>query len=187
MRCIVDVDGTLWDLHPLLIPMLNDQYGTSFDMHNRTWNFYEDQITDEQFYRVVDLAHLRQFERSAFEGAIELFAVLAKAKLEVIVASHRNADTLPRLVYWLDREDLVPFSGVYAGYDKKFLMAPGDLVIDDNPCTIQYAIATGCKVLSLRWPWNTETAAVLFDNLHEMVEWLEVELSGGAPSSISLD
>ena len=157
-RAIVDVDGTLWDLHNPLQNVLHKLYSQLPKTLPTKWDWFDDyDVKPSQFYTVVNMVHELQTSTGtakAYAGAKQLFKLLNDQKWEVIVASHRKYDTAGQLAGWLYVEGLGPYSGVYTGQDKKFLFREGDLVIDDAPDTILWAADKGCDVWYLAWPWN---------------------------------
>ena len=176
-RAIIDVDGTLWDLHEVLLPILHERRREIPIEIPKSWDFYAPYMTDKEFYQCVDEAHAKQGDYEPFDGARDLFKLFYDYNIEVIVASHRNSKFLEELTYWLHSRELRPIAGVYTGYAKKELFRYGDIVIDDSPTTMRFAISMGCKSLAIRWPWNVEIpGSLLFGDLPEMVRWLKVEL-----------
>lgn len=175
MRALVDVDGTLWSLYDVLLPILHEKYGVPLELPTE-WDFYKTYMTDSQFYKCVDEAHDEQWYSEPFVGAPELFGLLKNYNVEAIVASHRNPRFNSDLAEWLARHYMQPVSGIYTGYDKRFLIRECQIVIDDSPSTIAYVQSLGIRSLAIRWPWNAETTAVLFGDLPEMNRWLEAEL-----------
>jgi len=170
-RAIVDVDGTLWDLSTPLHVKLREQYPhIPKDVDNSSWEWYEPYITKKQFYKVVDETHIEQLYASAYSGSQRLFHELHVRKYEVFVASHRRYDTGPQLAFWLWMQWLVPYSALYCGWDKTEFIRPFDLVIDDAPSTIDFALGQGCRVMYLNWPWNKEQGGEKYDTLVELVE-----------------
>src|SRR3990167_3362396 len=136
-RCILDVDGTLWDFHSVLHEILHDLYGSPKNVVPTTWLWYTEWMTDEQFFHGVSLAHDEQWNHDAFSGAEQLINELHEQNYEIIVASHRD---LKRgraydLAIWLVSKVSDKWTSIYAGPSKHFLIKPNDLVIDDSPKT----------------------------------------------------
>lgn len=182
-RAIVDVDGTLWDLHARIGPVLNKLYGVPLGYPDK-WEYYknlavrEDYCTDKQFFAVVNETHQQQGAQPEFavpfEGAGKLIYALSK-KHEIIIASHRQSNSVYWLVEWLNYWVAPVWSGVYAGHNKTFMIGEGDLVIDDNPSTIEYALSQRAISWALLWPWNKDTDGHKFTSLGEMVECVNDE------------
>lgn len=167
-RAIIDVDGTLWDLHTPLNKLLSELYpGFPPDLPT-SWNYFLDYITKEQFYAAVDIVHKSQSEHSPFLGAAYLFSVLTDKNLEIVVASHRAYNTAHTLVEWLNKHDLYPYSTVYTGPDKTRFIRKGDIVIDDAPKTISHAFVEGACVYYLSWPWNERMVGSTHVNLFDL-------------------
>ena len=174
-KCILDVDGTLWDFHSVLIPILAERYDFPADIRPAEWEWYLEYMTDEQFYEGVAAAHEYQMTSEPFEGADELFDALYEKNYEVIVASHRERYFAADLASWLVLKVSDKWSGLYAGPSKNFLISEGDLVIDDSPITIEYALSIGAESWALKWPWNEHTNALKFKNLRSMAKKLRMK------------
>lgn len=155
-RAILDVDNTLWDLMAPVHELLDMLHGPFKWGVVDQWNHHRDFVTDEQFYSAVASCHASQITYSAFRGAALLFDSLDKTGWEVVVASVRAPQRAASLIEWLDHCGLGPYTGVYSGADKHFLIRTGDLVIDDNPETIIYAGRAGAQAISLIYPYNRE-------------------------------
>jgi len=180
-RAIVDVDGTLWDMWTPVRDLLDRWHNLELSPHPPVWDYHREFVTDAEFYKAVRAAHAVQILHNPFKGAYLLFDSLNKMGWEVIVASHRPPQTAHRLVKWLHRHGLEPYSGVYCGRNKHFLIGAGDLVIDDNPDTIIFAGRAGAQALSLSYKYNQEalrkpfahaSKPVAFPNLQEIAEWV---------------
>lgn|SRR3990167_2886714 len=167
-KCILDVDGILWDFHSVLNPILAEEYGSPVNIKSTKWDWYLDYMTEEQFFHGVDMAHERQLENAPFPGADDLFDALYETGHQVIVASHRQRNMAADLATWLMINISDKWSGVYTGPDKKFLIEPDDLVIDDSPETINHVLSIGAESWTLKWPWNRDTLATKFGNLAQM-------------------
>lgn len=172
-RAIVDMDGTLVDLHTPLIKVFRTFYPQIPAEPSTDWDWYKDYgITDAQFYTVVDLLHRTQHDTPPLPGARELFMVLNQRGFEIIVASHRQNGSAPALGRWLAKNGLEPYSGLYTGFDKKFLIRAGDIVIDDAPSTIKYAIDKFAFPVYLGWPWNQGLIGRRCQSLFEVIEYV---------------
>ena len=75
-KAIVDVDGTLWDFHGVLHPILAERFGSPPDIRPTLWDWYLEYMTEEQFFEGVAAAHEYQNSHNAFDGAEELFDAL---------------------------------------------------------------------------------------------------------------
>ena len=156
-RIIVDVDGTLWDLHTPLIKALSESHpGFPTEMPTE-WNWFQSYISNAQFAAMVRRIHDVQYAFRPFDGAAYLFDVLAKhTDLEIFVASHRDRNTASTLSGWLQDNRCYPYSCLYTGPDKLDFLRSGDIIIDDAPKTILNSIALGADVYYLEHPWNAE-------------------------------
>lgn len=159
-RAVVDVDGTLWNLWlPVRETLLRLGVASESDLLEEAphWNHHRDAgVSDAVFYQAVHACHAAQIGYPPFEGAFLLFDALNRRGFEVIVASHRKPQTAHLLGKWLRRYGLEPYSGLYTGANKHFLISAGDLVIDDSPDTIIEVQRRGAQSLSLEWAYNRE-------------------------------
>ena len=152
-RAILDVDGTLWDLMSPVHRILEIKFDVVMGTPDR-WNYHRDFVSDEAFYEAVRQAHAEQLKFPPYAGADKLFYALNEAGYEVIVASHRPPQMAEAIANWLRLNDLGPYSGIYCGRDKHFLIQYEDLVIDDRPDTIRYANRENAQALSLTYRYN---------------------------------
>lgn len=173
-QCILDVDGILWDFHRVLAEVIDNMYGKHFEIADMSrWDWYEDHMSESQFYKAVDLVHEEhQLSNEPFPGADDLLEVLDNKKYEIIVASHRKKGAASTLSAWLMLYLPEVWSGLYAGPDKTFLIKPDSLVIDDNPVTIKYAQEVGARVATLEYPWNASLNVKKFETTKELVDWI---------------
>ena len=167
-RVICDVDGILWRMHtPLKMLMERDGY-TNLPAEPERWTWYEDFMSPKTFYKYIEKVYEIQQLFKPFSGAWELLEELDRTGHEIIIASNRNPRSAPDLAIWLRTYLPSVWSGVYAGPDKLFLIKAGDLVIDDSPKTIRYAISRGAKAWTLAYKYNRDTMAEKFQTLLEM-------------------
>lgn len=177
-RALVDVDSTLWAFDDVIMPLLVSEYGVPPDADKREWEWYRPYMSDEQFYRMVDVVKDLQIRYPPFRGADDLFRLLPELGYEFIVATnHPGRYAAAKLVVWLSKYLPSTWSGVYAGKSKLFLIDKGMLVIDDAPKTIKFAHLSEANSVFLNFPWNESVAALGhgFGNLKEMVEWLRTQ------------
>ena len=167
-RAVVDVDNTLWSMHtPLKMLMERDGY-TNIPAEPERWTWYEDFMSPKTFYKYIEKVYEIQQLFRQFSGAWELLEELDRTGHEIIIASNRNPRSAHDLSIWLYSNLPRVWSGVYAGPNKLFMIEAGDLVIDDSPLTIRYAISRGAKVWTLDYLYNKDTMAEKFQTLLEM-------------------
>ena len=172
-RCILDVDGILWDFHTPLHVRLHELYDFP-DMEPTCWDWYKAWgITDKQFYKAVDDVHAQQIMYRPLDGAYSLFKTLNDCGFEVFVASHRRTQTAHKLAAWLNSHHLQPYSALYCGPSKKQFFRTGDLLIDDAPHTIELGCDLGMDVVYLEWPWNKDLPGERLPELWHVVEYIK--------------
>jgi len=177
MKAILDVDGILWDFHRPLFNKLSKRFSGLPKSLPAEWNWFRKYMTDQEFYDCVFDTHVEQVGYSVFPGTDLLLHVLDEKNIEVMIASNRDSALIYNLSRWLYTNRVAPISGIYAGYDKSFLIERGDLLIDDNPGTIRYASSIRAASLTLKWPWNNEVKdlpyVARFDSLYFMAKWVD--------------
>ena len=164
-RVIVDVDGTLWDLHTPLNKLLSELYPGFPTGIPETWNYFEPYVSIDQFFAAVKTVHNSQLNYSPFIGASYLFQTLSQLDLEIIVASHREPNTAHLLAQWLNKHELFPYSTLYTGNNKLPFIQKGDIVIDDAPKTIAHSLEIGALSYYLDWPFNRQEEGSWHPNL----------------------
>ena len=172
-RCILDVDGTLFDFHTPLHRRLHELYDFP-DMEPDCWDWYKVWgITDKQFYKAVDDVHAQQMQYDPFDGALALFRTLDNLGFEVFVASHRKPQVAHKLAWWLNNHWLQPYSALYTGPSKKQFFRTGDLLIDDASHTIELGCDMGLDVVYLGWPWNKNLPGERVAELWHVIEYIK--------------
>ena len=171
-RAIVDVDGTLWDLHGPLNTLLSKLFPGFPNELPKDWNYFLSYITKDQFFAAVDSVHRSQLQYPPFLGADHLFSLLSQLDLEIVVASHRAYNTAHTLAEWLSVNGLRPYSTLYTGPDKTRFIRKGDIVIDDAPGTIDFALKKGATSYYVSWPWNKDSGGSSHPNLWDLANTL---------------
>lgn len=169
-RIIVDIDNTLWDFGSVLYKYLrgiNPQTPDPSTWHE--WDFWEDYVTEKEFYSSIRSIHLNQNDHK-FKPFIEARSFLESLKNDgycIVVASHRDEDTLDSTQKWLNTHKLA-FDEIYLGHNKSVLFDGCHAVIDDSPILLDKAKHSGIIRSGLTYPWNKESGHPLFANLTEV-------------------
>ena len=90
----------------------------------------------------------------------------------IFIASHRETNTYAATVKWLRQNGLF-FDEVHLSYDKSVLFSDSWGIVDDSPITLDKAAKAGIIRAGLSNPWNINSAHPLFDNLFEVLNYLE--------------
>ena len=87
--------------------------------------FRRSTLRQSQFYKAVHDVHEQQKDYAPFKGAMRLFWTLNDLGFETFVASHRTPQVAGSLSVWLYCNNLLPYSGLYTGPDKKQFFRTG--------------------------------------------------------------
>lgn len=96
----------------------------------------------------------------------------------IIVASHRQKGTLEAAVRWLSKNRLT-YDKIHLSYDKTVLFDDCWGVVDDSPVTLRKAKNAGIVRAGLKNPWNESEEHPLFDNLGQILRYIEKVTEGG--------
>ena len=171
-RVIVDIDNTLWDFGSILweyLKAINAHTPEPSAWHE--WDFWEDYITEKEFYISIHSIHLNQNHHKfkPYPEAKSFLDSLMKDGYYVLIASHRDEDTRDSTIKWLNTHELV-FDEVHLGHDKSVLFNDCYAIIDDSPILLDKAKHLGIVRTGLMHPWNKESGHPLFDNLNKVYE-----------------
>ena len=174
-RVIVDIDNTLWDFGSILweyLKAINAHTPEPSAWHE--WDFWEDYITEKEFYISIHSIHLNQNHHKfkPYPEAKSFLDSLMKDGYYVLIASQRDEDTRDSTIKWLNTHELV-FDEVHLGHDKSVLFNDCYAIIDDSPILLDKAKHLGIVRTGLMHPWNKESGHPLFDNLNKVYEHLK--------------
>jgi hypothetical protein len=174
-RIVVDIDNTLWDLAPVLYERLHEA-SPDFPHHSqwRTWNFWKGLIPAERLYRIIRDVHMEQDTFEPYRESRDFLERLRQKKFYIVIASHREKETLASTHRWLNKHDL-PFDEIHLSYDKTVLFDDCWAIVDDSPMTLEKARQAGIVRAGLKNPWNETEDHPLFTDLSEIYEYLENE------------
>jgi FMN phosphatase YigB (HAD superfamily) len=176
-RIIVDIDNTLWDLAPELWERLKkvnplmpapDQWGTRESL--------ERYMPLKEFFQVLKIIHMHQETYPPFPESGYFLGGLKERGFYIVIASHRSKDSYGPTVNWLKKYHL-SFDEVHLSYDKSVLFAESLALVDDSPINLDKAVEAGLLGTGLIYPWNERSGHPLFQNLIEVLEYLDSKLS----------
>jgi FMN phosphatase YigB (HAD superfamily) len=169
-RIIVDIDNTLWDfaapfwkkIRHLGVPRPSEWTG----------DFWKDYFTVEQFLRLIDEVHEEQDAGSLpFPEAAPFLAALKTRGCPITIASHRNPASRGVTEKWLKVHGLA-YDELYVGPDKTVLFDDHQVIVDDSAELLDKAATKGLITAGLRYPWNRDSGHCLFENLSEILVYL---------------
>ena len=172
-RIIVDVDNTLWNLAPVLWEYLKAikprmPEPSEWDY----WDFWERYVTKKELYRVLTTIHMRQDEYTPYEESKHFLEALKERNFCVVIASHREEKTHAATERWLKLNELT-FDEIHLSRDKSVLFSDSWGLVDDSPETLDKAARAGIIRAGLSNPWNINSAHPLFDNLLQVLSYID--------------
>jgi hypothetical protein len=172
-RIIVDIDNTLWNLAPVLWEHLK-VYSPKMPPPPEWnyWDFLEEYVTIEELLQVLKHIHMQQDKYPPYPDSKQFLEALKKRGFYIVIASHRGRNTLAPTVKWLEENGLL-FDEVHLSRDKSVLFEKSWAIIDDSPHTLDKAARAGIIRAGLLNPWNANSAHPLFDNLLEVLRYIE--------------
>ena len=169
-RIIVDIDNTLWDFATPFWKKI-EHHGVPLPSE-WTGDFWKDYFTIEQFQRYIDEVHQEQDAGAApFPEAAAFLSALRTGGRRITIASHRNPASREVTEKWLKTHSLV-YDELYVGPDKTVLFDDHDAIVDDSVELLDKAAAKGLITAGLRYPWNRDSEHCLFENLSEILVYL---------------
>ena len=169
-RIIVDIDNTLWDFATPFWKKIG-HHGVPLPSE-WTGDFWKDYFTIEQFQRYIDEVHQEQDAGAApFPEAAAFLSALRTGGRRITIASHRNPASRGVTEKWLKTHSLV-YDELYVGPDKTVLFDDHDAIVDDSVELLDKAATKGLITAGLRYPWNRDSGHCLFENLSEILVYL---------------
>ncbi len=172
-KIIIDIDNTLWDFAPVLYKRLNDA-NPGFPHHSEwhSWSFWKGLIAPEKLYNIIRDVHMEQDIYEPYHESRVFLEKLQKNGFYIVIASHRERQTLASTRKWLEKHALA-FDEIHLSYDKTVLFDECWGIIDDSPVTLDKARLAGIVRAGLKNPWNEHEDHPLFADLGEIYEYLE--------------
>jgi hypothetical protein len=172
-KIVIDIDNTLWDFAPVLFERLSSIVpGFPDPSRWHSWGFWKGLIDPEKLYRVIRDVHMEQDIFQPYNEARSFLTRLKERGFYIIIASHREKETLPATHRWLEKNEL-PFDEIHLSYDKTVLFDECWAIIDDSPVTLDKARSAGIVRTGLKNPWNEREDHPLFTTLREVYNYLE--------------
>lgn len=172
-KIIVDIDNTLWNLAPVLwehLKVYNPKMPPPPEWNY--WDFWESYVKIKDLYQVLKNIHMQQDKYPPYSDSRPFLEALKDRGFKIVIASHREEKTFAPTVKWLNRNGLL-FDEVHLSHDKSVLFAESWAIIDDSPITLDKAARAGIIRAGLLNPWNANSAHPLFDNLLEVLGYID--------------
>jgi beta-phosphoglucomutase-like phosphatase (HAD superfamily) len=132
-------------------------------------------ITDKQFYEAVNFVHDRQMLYPPFEAVTQTLQQAEEKGFKIVVTSLREPCHAKTVDLWLAEHKIPAHDTVIRQESKVSLFQPGDIIIDDCPTYQLAGLRAGCRVVSLKYPYNQgteERGAELVDDWYEIMRFL---------------
>ena len=172
-RIIVDIDNTLWDFATPFWKKI-EHHGVP-GPSEWTGDFWKNYFNVEQFLRYIDDVHKGQDINAApFPEAAPFLAALKTRGYRITIASHRNPDSRGVTEKWLQIHGLA-YDELYVGPDKTVLFDDNHAIVDDSAELLDKAATKGLITAGLRYPWNRDSGHRLFENLSEILVYLNAK------------
>jgi len=172
-RIIVDIDNTLWNLAPVLwehLRAINPKMPEPSEWAE--WDCWQEHVALEDLFLVLRNIHMQQDKYPPYPESRQFLEGLKKRGFYIGIASHRGKKTFAPTVKWLKQNCLL-FDEVHLSNDKSVLFAESWAIVDDSPITLDKAARAGIIRAGLRNPWNANSAHPLFDNLIEVLSYID--------------
>ncbi len=172
-KIIVDIDNTLWDLSPeLWTHLIPYNRRIPSPAHWNDWDFWEEHVPLRDLLRALRKVHDQQDLYLPYPESRAFLKGLKERGFNILIASHRDKDTLDPTLRWLKKHDL-PYDEVHLTGDKTVLFDRSVAIVDDSPVTLEKAAEAGIVHAGLLAPWNAGTGHPLFKTLPEVLEYID--------------
>lgn len=166
---LIDMDGTIADVHTHWLEDINSKYGTNYKIHDFTsWDVHKVFNLPEDIYKFIDRQHF--FLRAdPIEGSQEVLEKIFKNKKAYIVsaASYSN-HAVKEKVIWLNKYyPFIPKNKIIFAKDKSAIA--GDLLIDD---AIHNVHDFHSNSFLFNQPWNQQYES---DKVRRVHNWNEID------------
>jgi 5'(3')-deoxyribonucleotidase len=172
-KVIVDIDNTLWNLAPELWEHLKAHNPKMLPPSEwRDWDCWKGYITIKDLLEILNNIHMQQEKYPPIPEAKQFLEAPRKREFYIIIASHREKKAFPPTERWLRQNGLL-FDEIHLSNDKSVLFPESWAIIDDSPITLDKAARAGIIRTGLSNPWNENSGHPLFNNLLEVLGYLD--------------
>lgn len=126
----------------------------------------------KDLYQVLKNIHMQQDEYPPYSESKRFLEALKERNFYIVIASHREKKTYVATKKWLRQNGLL-FDEIHLSHDKSVLFSDSWGVVDDSPITLDKAASAGIVRTGLLNPWNVDSAHPLFDNLFEVLNYID--------------
>jgi hypothetical protein len=178
-KIIIDIDDTLWDFISVFYKRMKGAYpDVVIPTDWRELLFWMRHDSPETLPNAVNILrgiHMDQDQFSPFPEAQYFLASLRGRGFYIIIASHRDQETVDATTRWLVQNDLV-FDDLHLSKDKTVLFDDCWAVVDDSPIILRKAHKAGIIGVGLKTLWNEKEDCLLFNDLLGILPYLDERL-----------
>ena len=178
-KIIIDIDDTLWDFISVFNKRMKRAYpDVVIPTDWRELLFWMRHASPETLPNAVSILrgiHTDQDQFSPFPEAKYFLTSLKGRGFHITIASHRDQETADATTRWLVQNDLI-FDDLHLSKDKTVLFYDCWAVVDDNPIILRKAQKAGIIGVGLKTLWNEKEDCLLFNDLPEILRYLDERL-----------
>lgn len=178
-KIIIDIDDTLWDFISVFYKRMEKacpDIDIPTDWHELLfWMRHASPETLPNAVSIMRSIH-REDQFSPFPEAKHFLTSLKDRGFHITIASHRDQEASDATTKWLVRNNLI-FDDLHLSKDKTVLFNDCWAVVDDSPMILRKAQKAGIIGVGLKTQWNEQEDCLLFNDLMEILRYLDERLS----------
>jgi hypothetical protein len=150
----VDIDDTLWDFGtPFYIKLYTKGYNV-LPPRLWEWHFAKGIVPIDEFYKITREVQEEQISYEPYAYAQEFLKNLKDMGYTIVVESNRSPKLYFSTYKWLEKHNLI-FDDLILSDDKRKLFNKNtELIVDDSPIVLEYALKQGIPATGLLFNWN---------------------------------
>ena len=157
MKILIDIEGTLADIHRVIVRDYNIKHKTSYSIHSITdWDLSEFPLTKKRFLKKVDKLWQERWSKiPPTEGSLRAKLTRISEYNHVDLGTN-NGKNLSSMLMWQKKNLGTTFKVIgFAGKYNKLMVADYyDIFIDDEPGLAEQLTELGKQLLLYDRPWN---------------------------------
>ena len=178
-KIIIDIDDTLWDFIGVFYKRMKRAYPDAvLPVDWRDLLFWMRHSSPETLPAAVSIMrgiHMDQDEFCPFPEAPYFLTSLKDRGFHITIASHRDKEATEATMRSLIKHNLI-FDDLHLSKDKTVLFDDCWAVVDDSPIILKKAQKAGIIGVGLKTLWNEKEDCLLFNDLTEILRYLDDRL-----------
>lgn len=178
-KIIIDIDDTLWDFISVFYKRMKGAYpDVVIPTDWRELLFWMRHASPETLPNAVSIMRSIHMEdqSSPFPEAKYFLTSLKDRGFHITIASHRDQEASDATTKWLVQNNLI-FDDLHLSKVKTVLFNDCWAVVDDSPMILRKAQKAGIIGVGLKTQWNEQEDCLLFNDLMEILRYLDERLS----------